>query len=307
MKPLLCLSVILTLLLAGCKVQTNTIQPSDTSLHQLPGNRTLSYVEYGPADGTPVFYFHGYPASHLEITWFKGAELAEKHHLRLIAVNRPGYGSSESFPGRTLTDWPTDVEHLAKALELESFSILAGSGGGPYALACAYARLKGLDKVIIASGMGPANAPEAKKGSAMFIPKAPKLILKGMSKILIKKPEKFEASMRKGFPEVDQAILDHPEVKIAMMQNMKEAFSSGYNGALEDALIYKKDWGFELSDIDTKVILWHGALDENVKIETANYVAEQLPNCQMEAKSKEGHLSLIYNYADEIFLQISGN
>ena len=92
-----------------------------------------------------------------------------------------------------------------------------------------------------------------------------------------------------------------------MMQNMKEAFSSGYNGALEDALIYKKDWGFELSDTDTKVILWHGELDENVKIETANYVAEQLPNCQMETKSKEGHLSLIYNYADEIFLQISGN
>ena len=137
MKPLLCLSVILTLLFAGCKVQPDTIEPSDTSLHLLPGNRTLSYVEYGPADGTPVFYFHGYPASYLELSWYKGAELAEKHHLRLIAVNRPGYGASESFPGRTLTDWTTDVEHLAKAMELESFSILGASGGGPYALACA--------------------------------------------------------------------------------------------------------------------------------------------------------------------------
>jgi pimeloyl-ACP methyl ester carboxylesterase len=113
--------------------------------------------------------------------------------------------------------------------------------------------------------------------------------------------------MRKGFPEVDQAILDHPEANIAMMQNMKEAFSSGYNGGLEDALIYKKDWGFELSDIDTKVFLWHGEKDENVKIETASFVADQLPNCQWEVKSEEGHLSLIYKYADEIFLQISGN
>lgn len=305
MKPLLCLSVILTLFLAGCKVQPNTIQPSDTSLHQLPGNRTLSYVEYGPADGTPVFYFHGYPASYLELSWFKGAELAEKHHLRLIAVNRPGYGASESFPGRTLTDWTTDVQHLSNALELENFSILGASGGGPYALACAYARPKGLDKVVIVSGMGPANAPEAKKGKAMFVPKAPKLILKGMSKMVIQKPEKLKARMRKGFPEVDQAILDHPEVKIAMMKNLKEAFSSGYNGGLEDALIYKEDWGFELSDIDTKIIMWHGELDENVKIETALYVADQLPNAQMETKSDEGHLSLIYNYADEIFSTFS--
>jgi hypothetical protein len=111
--------------------------------------------------------------------------------------------------------------------------------------------------------------------------------------------------MRKGFPEVDQAILDHPEVNMAMMQNLKEAFSSGYNGALEDALIYKKDWGFELSDIDTEVFMWHGELDENVKIETALYVAEQLPNSKMETKSEEGHLSLIYNHADEIFSTFS--
>jgi pimeloyl-ACP methyl ester carboxylesterase len=253
-----------------------------------------------------VFYFHGFPGSHLEISWFKGAELAEKHHLRLIAVNRPGYGNSESFPGRTLTDWPTDVEHLAKALELESFSILAGSGGGPYALACAYARSKGLDKVVIVSGMGPSHSPEAKKGKAMLIPKAPKLILKGMSNMVVKKPEKFEANMRKGFPEVDQAILDHPEAIMAMMQNLKEAFSSGYNGALEDALIYKQGWGFELSKIETQVILWHGELDENVKIETARYVAEQLPDSQMVTKSEEGHLSLIYNHADEIFRTFSG-
>ena len=246
MKALRYLFLFSTILLVACQVETDSLLPSDTNSIQLPGNRTLSYVEFGPADGIPVLYFHGFPTSHQEIHLFKGAELAEKYNLRLIAVDRPGYGNSGSLPGRTLTDWPTDVKHLAKALELESYSILASSGGGPFALACAYEQQEGLDKVFIVSGMGPAHAPEAKKGTAMLIPKAPKLILKGMSKMIVKKPAKFKAKMRKGFPEVDQAILDHPEANIAMMQNMKEAFSSGYNGALEDALIYKKDWGFEL-------------------------------------------------------------
>jgi len=305
MKTLQSLFVLSIILLSACQVETDTIPPSATNSIQFPDNRTLSYVEFGPADGIPVLYFHGFPGSHQDIHLFKGAELAEKHHLRLIAVDRPGYGNSSSLPDRRLIDWSTDIRYLISSLGLESFSILAYSGGGPFALACAHDQPEGLDKVVIISGMGPVKAPEAKKGSAMIIPKAPKLILKGMSKMITEKPAKMEANMRKGLPEVDQLILDQPEAGLAMNQTLKEAFSAGYQGALEDALIYKNDWGFELSDIDTKVIMWHGELDENVKIETANYVAEQLPNCQMVTKSEEGHLSLIYNFADEIFRTFS--
>jgi hypothetical protein len=100
MKSLLYLVASITFFLAGCQVQTDTIQSSDTSLHELPGNRTLSYVEYGPADGSPVLYFHGFPGSHQDIHLFKGVEFAEKYHLRLIAVDRPGYGNSTSHPDR---------------------------------------------------------------------------------------------------------------------------------------------------------------------------------------------------------------
>lgn len=84
----------------------------------------------------------------------------------------------------------------------------------------------------------------------MLITKAPKLILKGMNKMVAEKPEKLEANLRKGFPEVDVAILNKTEVNMAMNQTLKEAFSSGFLGALEDARIYKKEWSFELSDID---------------------------------------------------------
>lgn len=307
MKTLHYLIVLNIVLLVSCQVEPDTIQPSDTDMLQLPGNRALSYVEFGPVDGTPVLYFHGFPGSHQDIHLFNGPELAEKYQLRLIAVDRPGYGNSGSYPERTLVDWPEDIRHLCSSLGLGRFSILAYSGGGPFALACAHASLDGLDKVVIVSGMGPYKAPESKKGAAMLIPKAPKLILKGMSKMVAEKPEKLEANMRKGSPEVDMAVLDNADVNMAMNQTLKEAFSSGYQGALADARIYKKDWGFELSEIDKQVFLWHGENDENVKIETGEYVAEQLPNSRAVIKSDEGHLSLIYKYADDIFRQVSGN
>jgi pimeloyl-ACP methyl ester carboxylesterase len=299
---LMCIS-----LLTGCRNQPSSNLPSDTSTITLSENRLLGYVAFGPADGTPVFYFHGFPGSHKDIGLFKGTELAEKHGLRLIAVNRPGYGNSGSLADRSLVDWPGDLIKLADALNLGNFSILGYSGGGPYALACAYAIPERIDKVIIVSGMGPSDAPESKKGAAMLIPKAPKLILKGMSKMVYEKPEKMEANMRKGFPETDQKILDMPGVQTAMNQTLQEAFSSGYQGALEDAKIYKGEWGFNLADISSSMVLWHGALDENVKIETARYVSEQMPNCKSIFKENEGHLSLIYHHADEIFGSFSNH
>ena len=301
MKALRFLFVLSTILLVACQVEPDSILPSDTDSIQLAGDRTLSYVAFGPAEGMPVLYFHGFPGSHQDVHLFNGPKLAEKYNLRLIAVDRPGYGNSASLPGRTLADWPDDIQQLVSFLGLDSYSILAYSGGGPFALACAQANPEGLDKVVVVSGMGPAKAPEAKKGSAMLIPKAPKLILKGMSKMVAEKPEKLEANMKKGFPEVDVKTLNKAEVNRAMNQTLKEAFSTGYQGALEDARIYKKEWGFELSDIDIEVYLWHGEKDENVKIETASFVAGQLPNCQSDIKSQEGHLSLIYKHANDIF------
>lgn len=298
-KPTLIVAAFL-LLATACQNSDPDILPGETLICQMSDDRNLSYMEYGPKEGVPVFYFHGFPGSHKDIQLFGGEELAEKLQLRIIAVNRPGYGDSDPKTGRIITDWPADVVALADHLGITEFSILGYSGGAPFALSCAYSVPDRLKQVIVVSGMTPVEAPEAKKGKAMFIPKAPKLILKGMSKMMVKKPEKIEANMLKGFPEVDQAILKEPKALDAMMKTLKEAFRSGYQGALEDAKIYKVPWDFDLSQIDQAVILWHGGKDENVKIESAEFVMETLPHCTPHIKAEEGHLSLIALYAEEI-------
>ena len=44
----------------------------------LPDGRLLGYNEYGPADGTPVFHFHGTPSSRIEWRMFGGETLVEE-------------------------------------------------------------------------------------------------------------------------------------------------------------------------------------------------------------------------------------
>jgi pimeloyl-ACP methyl ester carboxylesterase len=93
---------------------------SDTLL--LPDGRKLGYAQYGSPTGRPIFYVHGHPASRLE-----GAHLHDvglRLGARIISPERPGFGLSSPQPGRTLLDYPKDLEQLAGHLKLERYGVL---------------------------------------------------------------------------------------------------------------------------------------------------------------------------------------
>jgi pimeloyl-ACP methyl ester carboxylesterase len=88
----------------------------------LPDGRKLGYAQYGSLTGRAVLYQHGFPGSRLE---------AAQHHdicmelgLRMIAIDRPGYGWSSPHPGGKLLDWPKDLEVLTEHLGLENYSVM---------------------------------------------------------------------------------------------------------------------------------------------------------------------------------------
>jgi len=111
-----------------------TPQPIVDGEVRLRDGRTLSYAEWGDPSGVPVLLFHGSPASRL---FCPDPAATAAAGVRLVTIDRPGYGRSDHQPGRTILDWPTDVEQLAESLGLSRLPVVAHSSGGPYALACA--------------------------------------------------------------------------------------------------------------------------------------------------------------------------
>jgi len=79
--------------------------------------------------------------------------------VRLIAADRPGVGGSDPKRGRSVADWPADVEELAEQLELARFAVSGGSAGGAYALACAHELRPRVDAVALVSGAGRLDLP----------------------------------------------------------------------------------------------------------------------------------------------------
>src|ERR1700761_1137663 len=88
----------------------------------LPDGRVLGYAEYGLPTGFPIFFFHGFPASRLE--GFPFDRMARRRGLRIISLDRPGFGLSTFQAHRRIIDWPADVEHFASRNGIQRFAVL---------------------------------------------------------------------------------------------------------------------------------------------------------------------------------------
>ena len=120
---------------------------------ELKDGRKLGYADLGNPEAKPLFHFHGFPGSRLEVAIF--ADRVVQNNIRLIGIDRPGMGLSDFKKDRTILDWPDDVVELADALGINKFAIEGISGGGPYAAACAYKIPDRLTTCGIISGLGP--------------------------------------------------------------------------------------------------------------------------------------------------------
>jgi pimeloyl-ACP methyl ester carboxylesterase len=74
---------------------------NDATLTMTDG-RTVGFATYGPVDGTPVLWCHGGPGSRLEPAGFE--PFLEPIGLRVIGIDRPGYGLSSLRTGRSIAD-----------------------------------------------------------------------------------------------------------------------------------------------------------------------------------------------------------
>ena len=61
----------------------------------LPGGRRLGYAEFGVPNGAVVLWFHGTPGGRRQFP-LVGRRAAERLGLRVVLIERPGSGLSDS-------------------------------------------------------------------------------------------------------------------------------------------------------------------------------------------------------------------
>lgn len=275
---------------------------------RLSDGRTLGYAEYGRADGESLFYFHGHPGSRIEARFAR--EAAVSAGLRVIAVDRPGYGLSDFQPDRALTDWPGDVAEVADLLGIPRFHVAGASGGGPYALACARLLPDRVIRAAVISGVGPYRVPGITSGMrwqnrigfrlGSRWPALARTLMRGMHRNITDRPERTIEALAAAMSPVDAAIVRRPEVRDVLIADITEAFRQGGQGAAWDVVILGRPWGFSPREITTEVHLWQGEADTLVPPAMGRYLAGQLPHCHARMLPGEGHLLIIDRMPDLI-------
>ncbi|KAJ5786607.1 alpha/beta hydrolase fold domain-containing protein [Penicillium pulvis] len=291
----------------------------------LPSGRILAWKLYGGTlqekgaeKPAIVFYFHGYPGCSVEATLIP-VELLQKSNIRCIAPDRPGMNMSTHYDERRILDWPTDVLAIADHLGVSRFFVLGVSGGGPYALACAYSvprdRLQG---VAVVSSMYPTTfstegmLPELKVllAAGAWLPR---IVTSAVLDLCMgragrnKDPKVLEAAVDKameGRPEAERTAWKNERVRVAAIESVRGAFRQGGRPSATELMILC-DWGFHLNDIaGERVRIWHGKLDRNVPVRMAEQAAELMPEAKTHFFENEGHLSSSANHISEVLADL---
>ena len=265
--------------------------------------RALEVHEDGDPGGFPVVVHHGTPSS--GVLYRAWADDARRRGIRLLGIDRPGYGGSARRPGRTVADVAADVEAVADALGLDRFATWGISGGGPHALACAAlcgerlvaaASLAGVapweaDGLDWLAGMGEGNLQEfgaVLAGEERLRP----FIARERASLLEASPEALRGALESLLGDADRAVLTG-----ALAEWMVEAHTHGLapgdDGWIDDDLAFAAPWGFDLAAIDRPVLIVQGGDDRFVPRSHGDWLAAHLPGADAWIDDADGHLTLI--------------
>lgn len=272
---------------------------------RLPDGRRLGYCDAGDRDGVPVLYFHGFPGSRLEAT------LLPAPGLRLIGVDRPGYGLSSPKAWRRLADWPADIVALADHLKLDRFGIIGVSGGAPYASAVAHGLKRRVNALALVCGLGPPQAPGMDTGRLRTfanLARRPlrRLFLAALGRRLLMSDRALARLRARRAPQTaaDADFLATPKRSESghggpmgqmLVANWREGLRRTSLGMAADARIYGEDWHFGVEEIVPPTHIWHGRADTIVPVSIGEYYAARIPGAGATFTEADGHYSIVLN------------
>jgi pimeloyl-ACP methyl ester carboxylesterase len=279
---------------------------------RLRDGRTLAYSEWGDPAGRPVLFFHGTPGSRLLSPDALVPGTSASVGVRLITIDRPGFGRSDPQPGRTLLDWADDVTELAEALDLKRFAVVGWSDGGPHALACAATIAPRLTVVGVLASRGPLD--EVPGAWEVLDPDRRELLnlarsypgralgqIAERNRWIIERPESV---LRAPWPEADAWLFESAERRVAFIEGIRETARQGLDGYAWDEIACRGPWEFALGEINIEVKVWHGEQDIIVAAANGRYLAEAIPNCRATFWPQDGHLSVIAQRWREILADL---
>lgn len=283
-------------------------EPTEAHELTLPDSRRLAWAQLGDPAGRPVVGLHGSAGSHRQLRLVD--EDARGAGVRLIAMDRPGYGRSTHQPARDLLATGRDVMALADGLDLERFGLLGVSAGGPNALATAFVAGERITAVSVMSCVGPVRRPARAPGlqgaarAAFSLARintgAVRAAVAPLMSLGRHRPATLVDLRAQAMAPVDREVLARRTVRELYEAEARHASSSAPAAFAVDLSLLAREWPFDVGGITAHVHLWHGELDHEAPMRQAEALADALPASTLHRAPSGGHLSFVDHLGDAL-------
>lgn len=266
--------------------------------------------DVGDPAGMPVLYLHGTPdtrrARHPD------DQRAATCGVRLLAVDRPGFGASSPDASATFTSFGADVAAVLEALDVAEVRLLAWSAGAPWAIGVATA----LGPRVIASALVAGTVPVEAYEDAAVIAAAGDARLamveaardlgaldaaEFMGPMLVPDPPTWDLAREQlqGHDPVTQAeFAGVPGALERMAEAMLDSVDGGVAGLIHDVATAYAPGGLELARVTGPVRLWYGEEDPTCPPAFGRWYADRLPAATLRVVSGAGHALLLTHWDD---------
>jgi len=288
-------------------VRTLLERPPDV-LAPVPGtSRVVAADVEGPADGTPIVLVHGTPDSRL--ARHPDASIAAGLGVRLIAVDRPGFGLTTADPDATPSGFAADVTALLDHLGIASAQLLAWSAGTIWALGAAAAAPARVCSVTAVGGLVPFEAfsdpavreaaGDARAGMIETAEELGSTVAAAMiAPLLVPDPVTPEAALEHRAEAGDTAVSAVPSADVQMAAAICDAVRAGRAGLVRDVTVQLAPSGVDLGGIAVPVTLVTGTHDTICPPAFAQWYAARLARSAVDIVPDAGHGLLLSHWHD---------
>lgn len=260
------------------------------------GGRRIAVQITGPDDGPPVLLCHAAPGSRLHDP---DPETTADAGIRLITMDRPGYGGSDRLADGLVPTIPRFADDCAAVLDhlgVPATAVAGWSAGGRVAMALAARRPDLVRSIAIIATPAPdeevAWIGAEEKAMIAAMPADPDSALATLEQMLAPMTTDPEAGLGMvGGGPADEAALEDTDLRAALVVMLTEAFAQGPAGLAADLMSYTlAPWGFDPRAVGAPVRCWYGEADPIVGPAHGQWWADQVADGALIAVPEVGHL-----------------
>jgi pimeloyl-ACP methyl ester carboxylesterase len=269
--------------------------------HIEAGDRRVDFCVYNNGSPRRAVFEYGTPGTRrLSPQLVRAAKSAG---YALLAIDRPGYGTTTRLCGRRIVDVVDDLAAVLDVVGWDGFVVWGGSGGAPHALAIASRLPDRVSACASVVGLAPYDAPDldwyagmsrgnlaeftaAARGEHAYRPLVERIADEAMATI---EAGGSQVAAEYELAESDRRALAERRAEDGYHERMRATYLGGVDGWIDDCIALTRPWGFDLAEITVPTSVWYGSDDALSPSAHAEHLLARIPRAERRELAG-GHL-----------------